>query len=88
MMSGETGQFTDDYGTVVPDVDHHGLFTFHQKDLAPDPADGSSLDALALAARCSASFPGAFEPSFVPIHQKVTGVRGSRPGPTWPVSPT
>ena len=44
MMSGETSQFTDDYGTVVPDVDHHGLFTFHQKDLAPDPADRSSLD--------------------------------------------
>ena len=81
MMSGETSQFTDDYGTVVPDVDHHGLFTFHQKDLAPDPADRSSLDALALAARCSASFPGAFEPSFVPIHQKVTGVTGVPPRP-------
>jgi patatin-related protein len=81
MMSGETSQFTDDYGTVVPDVDHHGLFTFHQKDLAPDPADRTSLDALALAARCSASFPGAFEPSFVPIHQKVTGVTGVPPRP-------
>ncbi len=34
MMSGETSQFTDYYGTEVPDVDHHGLFTFHQKDLA------------------------------------------------------
>ena len=65
----------------MPDVDHHGLFTFHQKDLAPDPADRSSLDALALAARCSASFPGAFEPSFVPIHQKVTGVTGVPPRP-------
>ncbi len=81
MMSGETSQFTDDYGTVVPDVDHHGLFTFQQKDLAPDPADRSSLDALALAARCSASFPGAFEPSFVPVHQKVTGVTGVPPRP-------
>ena len=81
MMSGETGRLTDDYGTVVPDVDHHGLFTFHQNDLAPDPADESSLDALALAARCSASFPGAFEPSFVPIHQKVTGVKGVPPRP-------
>ncbi len=81
MMSGETSRFTDDYGTVVPDVDHHGLFTFHQNDLAPDPADRSSLDALALAARCSASFPGAFEPSFVPVHQKVTGVKGVPPRP-------
>jgi len=28
MMSGETSRFTDDFGTLVPDVDHHGLFTF------------------------------------------------------------
>ena len=76
MMSGETSRVTDDYGTVVPDVDHHGLFTFHEKDLAPDPRDRTSLTALALAARCSASFPGAFEPSFVPIHGRVTGVPG------------
>ncbi|MGH3120763.1 MAG: patatin-like protein, partial [Streptosporangiaceae bacterium] len=76
MMSGETSRFTDDYGTVVPDVDHHGLFTFHQQDLAPGPRNRSSLAALALAARCSASFPGAFEPSFVPIHGSVTGVTG------------
>ena len=76
MMSGETSQFTDDYGTVVPDVDHHGLFTFHQQDLAPASRDLSALTALALAARSSASFPGAFEPSFVPIGTTVTGVPG------------
>ena len=81
MMSGETSRVTDDYGTVVPDVDHHGLFTFHEKDLAPDPQDRTSLTALALAARCSASFPGAFEPSFVPIHGRVTGVPGVPPRP-------
>src|SRR5437588_11466838 len=28
MITGETSRFTDDYGTLVPDVDHHGLFTF------------------------------------------------------------
>ena len=33
MMSGETSRFTDDYGTLVPDVDHHGLFTFDQQAL-------------------------------------------------------
>ena len=27
MMSGETSRFTGDFGTLVPDVDHHGLFT-------------------------------------------------------------
>jgi predicted acylesterase/phospholipase RssA len=69
MMSGETSRFTDSYGTLVPDVDHHGLFTFDERALAPQDAysDGSPLTALALAARSSASFPGAFEPSFIPI---------------------
>ena len=76
MMSGEASRFTDDYGTVVPDVDHHGLFTFHQEDLTPDARDMSSLTALALAARSSASFPGAFEPSYVPIGTQVSGIPG------------
>ena len=76
MMSAETSQFTDDYGTVVPDVDHHGLFTFHQEDLAPGNGDPPELAALALAARCSASFPGAFEPSYVPIGSTIAGVPG------------
>jgi predicted acylesterase/phospholipase RssA len=35
MISGETSRFTDDYGTLVPDVAHHGLFTFDQDALAP-----------------------------------------------------
>jgi patatin-related protein len=76
MISGETSRFTDDYGTLVPDVDHHGLFTFSQDALAPECADAPSLTALALAARSSASFPGAFEPSFVPINSQISGTQG------------
>jgi patatin-related protein len=75
MMSGETSRFTDDYGTLVPDVDHHGLFTFGQDALAPK-AGTPSLTALALAARSSASFPGAFEPSFVPIDSQIGAAQG------------
>lgn len=75
MMSGETSRFTDDYGTLVPDVDHHGLFTFGQDALTPR-ADTSSLTALALAARSSASFPGAFEPSFVPVNCQIGAAKG------------
>jgi patatin-related protein len=75
MMSGETSRFTDDYGTLVPDVDHHGLFTFGQDALAPK-GDGPSLAALALAARSSASFPAAFEPSFVPINSHIAEGHG------------
>jgi patatin-related protein len=70
MMSGETSRFTDDYGTLVPDVDHHGLFTFDGPALGA-PGGTPALTELALAARCSASFPGAFEPSFVPIGSQI-----------------
>ena len=62
LLSPETSRFSDDYGTEITDTDHHGLFHFTRAQLAePDIADP-----LALAARSSASFPGAFEPSFVP----------------------
>jgi patatin-related protein len=74
MMSGETSRFTDDYGTLVPDVDHHGLFTFGQAALTH--SDETSLTALALAARSSASFPVAFEPSFVPINSQIAAAQG------------
>jgi patatin-related protein len=63
LLTGETGRFTDSFGTLVQDVDHHGLFTFTETDLA----EKSTFPALALAARSSASFPAAFEPSFVPF---------------------
>ncbi len=75
MMSGETSRFTDDYGTLVPNVDHHGLFVFDQDALALK-AGPSALTALALAARSSASFPGAFEPSFVPINRSIAAAQG------------
>jgi patatin-related protein len=61
LLSAETTCFTDDYGTVIAAADHHGLFHFTQDDLC-----GDILGPLSLAARSSASFPGAFEPSFVP----------------------
>jgi len=61
LLTGETSRFTDDAGTLVQDVDHLGLFAFDERDLA----DPGAYDALALAARSSASFPVAFEPAFV-----------------------
>ena len=67
LMHGQNGRFTDDYGNSVVDADNHGLFTFTTDQLAAPAAVG----ALALAARSSASFPAAFEPSFVPIGENV-----------------
>ena len=62
LLTGETSRFTDAFGTLVQDVDHRGLFRFDGDQLV---APGTEA-ALALAARCSASFPAAFEPAFVP----------------------
>ena len=74
-MSGETSRFTDDYGTLVPDVDHHGLFTFDQAALGAGPGK-PKLTELALAARSSASFPAAFEPSYVPVGSVIDPAQG------------
>jgi patatin-related protein len=63
VLSGETSRFVDDFGTLVQDVEHRGLFRFQEQQLSDNQHQG----ALALAARCSASFPGAFEPAFVPV---------------------
>ena len=62
LLAGEACRFTDEYGTLVRDVDHHGLFSFTSAQLTR-----ANVPALALAARCSASFPMAFEPGLVPI---------------------
>jgi patatin-related protein len=61
LLTGETSRFTDSFGTLVQDVDRRGVFTFTNSELADNPT------ALALAARSSASFPLAFEPSFIPF---------------------
>ena len=61
LLSPETSKFADDYGTQITDTDHHGMFHFDEASLVrPDV-----VAPLALAARSSASFPAAFEPSFV-----------------------
>ena len=62
LLEGEIGRFTDSFGTLVQDANLHGVFTFAQADLADPAAKGP----LALAGRSTASFPGAFEPSFLP----------------------
>jgi patatin-related protein len=61
-LSPETSRYSDDYGTHITDTNHHGLLHFDESALCcPDVAQR-----IALAARSSASFPAAFEPSFIP----------------------
>jgi hypothetical protein len=62
-LDGEPSRFVDDYGTLVSDVEHHGLFHFGTGQLTAESAPGQ----LALAGRCTASFPVAFEPGHLPI---------------------
>ncbi|UUU45107.1 patatin-like protein [Streptomyces sp. NBC_00162] len=67
LLTGETSRFTDSLGTLVQDVDRRGLFIFDETHLtSPD-----RHDLVALAARCSASYPGAFEPAFVPFEKEI-----------------
>jgi patatin-related protein len=66
LLQGESRSVTDDLGTVVQDVDHKALFRFDHRDLMSDAA----IPALALAARTTASFPGAFEASFLPVGEE------------------
>jgi patatin-related protein len=74
LLNGEPSRFADTYGTLVHDLNHRGMFRFTQDTL-------DQTNALALAARSTASFPGAFEPSFLPY---ADGVPASGPVPARP----
>ncbi len=78
LLTGETGRFTDSYGTQVQDEDHRGLFVFDEDSLRS--WDGTQ--AVALAARSSASYPGAFEPSYLPYENPVAGKPGAPARPS------
>ena len=63
LLNGEDSGLVDSYGTRIPDVHHNALFKFDRKQLMED---SELVTRLALTARSSASFPVAFEPSWVP----------------------
>ncbi|MFJ6900515.1 patatin-like protein [Streptomyces hokutonensis] len=67
LLTGETSRFTDSLGTLVQDVDRRGLFVFDERQLTSSDRN----DLVALAARSSASYPGAFEPAFVPFEKEI-----------------
>lgn len=68
----------DDVGQRLPDISQEGLFRFTANDFTYD-----TIDVTAQAARASASFPFAFEPAFVPVNQKVDGLRDMAPYAQW-----
>jgi len=86
-LAGRPTTQADDFGSRVHDVDHRILFRFRRgPDVKPGPEDDPFVkkgiaDRLALAARSTASFPGAFEPSYCPATEASTRVpnRPDRP---------
>lgn len=74
LLSGALQLSTDSTGAVLPQRRHDGHFRFRRGvDDQPDTLDAANDPdvprRLALAARCSAGFPGAFEPSYVPVNR-------------------
>ncbi|HWH32782.1 MAG TPA: patatin-like protein, partial [Egibacteraceae bacterium] len=82
VLAGVPKTFVDDFGNRLHEVEHRATFEFLRDARtvpAGEPVDARSrarrdpfgdpavVGRLALAARSTASFPGAFEPSFVPI---------------------
>lgn len=74
LLHGARQVSVDSLGQRIPDRVHEATFMFRKSpavwgtDHFADPNRGTTLRALALAARCSAGFPVAFEPSFVPVN--------------------
>jgi patatin-related protein len=84
LLKGNATGWPDDFGSVLPDVSYRGEFRFERDRQGDDPPDDFGLvdiaDRLALAARSTASFPGAFEASFVPVgHREDPQASGSAP---------
>jgi len=75
LLEGGRKVTSDSLGQVLPQAMHAGLLTFrHLEDTAVDDFATDAIDRtvkrLALAARSSAGFPVAFEPSFLPVAAK------------------
>jgi patatin-related protein len=68
LLRGRGEKLWDDFGAVISDRTHGARFHFVRgAGAAEDPfLDAGIVDALALAARSTASYPGAFEASFCP----------------------
>lgn len=94
-IEGETTEYPDLFGAVIPDTDHRAQFCFRRGQVGKPPPPGGdwpddfaapgggtpddpAVARLALAARSSASFPAAFEPSLCPVSDPDAG--GPAPG--------
>jgi patatin-related protein len=66
LLQGEPGRYVDDLGTPINDVNHRAYFHFqHRVERSDFDTRDAVIPLLAKAARSTASFPFAFEPSLV-----------------------
>jgi patatin-related protein len=75
LWQGRTTSFTDDLGAGITELDHDARFQFALNSAdGPVPDDDQLIKKLAAAARCTSSFPGAFEPHFVRVDESTKKV--------------
>ncbi len=68
LITGQIHQLIDELGSTLPDELHRGEFRFNRGPGIDDDFQRKDIvERLALAGRSTASFPGAFEASFIPI---------------------
>ncbi|MFF4226708.1 patatin-like protein [Streptomyces sp. L500] len=71
LWRGRHSSFCDDTGVRITEVDHDARFRFASRagatDHAADLQDDGVIDRLAVAARCTSSFPAAFAPQWVDV---------------------
>ncbi|WP_406447009.1 patatin-like protein [Streptomyces sp. NBC_01613] len=85
LWRGRQTSFSDDMGVRITEVDRDARFCFGWRaDGSPDGTvcdlnAESAVDELAAAARCTSSFPGAFEPHWVQVSSDHGGGEGSWP---------
>jgi patatin-related protein len=84
LWTGRETTFTDDMGVGITERDHDALFRFSNKAMSAgasvcgDLRSDDVLDRLAEAARCTSSFPGAFEPHKVSVATEYGAASGQR----------
>ncbi|MFD8820595.1 patatin-like protein, partial [Streptomyces sp. NPDC059627] len=82
LWRGRETSFSDDLGVRITETDRDALFRFGWR--ADGPADSTAcdldgpdaVDRLAVAARCTSSFPAAFEPHWVEVSGEAAGGEG------------
>lgn len=85
LLRGARQVTVDSLGQRIPEQVHDATFVFGKSpaewgtDQFSDANRATTLRALALAARCTAGFPVAFEPSFVPVHLPAAKADPSKP---------